>query len=492
MSNTDKTSIVRYLEFTPNRDLLVSIKYLNWRIEKEYDLKLLASNTINGIVDNGCNLVIVAIVGTNLHVRIFDASSKKVIDKTENELTNGAILASLKAQLNPIPDESKLSKEDRQKIIDNAIFIANYAPSKKLTVATNNSTGFPDSPETYINFNYKKHKIESNKFNTVGNNTYYHDIDIPECFHGITIDYIEFYYRWNAAALLTMHDYRMFNEAKLSPYRKNGYEYAAIEVKWDLTSFTQVVKLPKGYSPDFNNNDSIKIYTEKINSMNSSPVERNELKKYLTTFGKESFALTIPYPDNGYKYIIAWKLPEIDYASLEAKEFFTYAVNNGNFLAESFYKKFEALPIFKHLKIGIYVPIKNDRELTLSLVGQYYAYEQHVKLGDVALYQNERNYITQAWWGGVNAGIRQNSEHESIIAGFLSDELAVITVPIKYFLDTNANAEPWGVVRISIERIDERDSRYPCIKNNLKAWFDETLSPIILRAILSLINTCLN
>jgi hypothetical protein len=71
-------------------------------------------------------LVIVALVGTDLHIRIFDASGKKVVDKAENELVSGEALAALKKQLTPIPDESGLSKEHKQKIIGDATSIAGH------------------------------------------------------------------------------------------------------------------------------------------------------------------------------------------------------------------------------------------------------------------------------------------------------------------------------------------------------------------------------
>src|SRR5256884_2801714 len=78
------------------------------------------------LLDVGRNLVIVALVGAHLHIRIFDASGKKVVDKAESELISGEILTAPKKRLNPFPDEFSLSKEDKQEIIRNATSIAGH------------------------------------------------------------------------------------------------------------------------------------------------------------------------------------------------------------------------------------------------------------------------------------------------------------------------------------------------------------------------------
>src|SRR2546430_10707628 len=88
------------------------------------------------LLDVGRNLVIVALVGAHLHIRIFDASGKKVVDKAESELISGEILTALKKRLNPFPDEFSLSKEDKQEIIRNATSIAGHTPFAYLQGAT--------------------------------------------------------------------------------------------------------------------------------------------------------------------------------------------------------------------------------------------------------------------------------------------------------------------------------------------------------------------
>src|SRR5256886_15346898 len=93
------------------------------------DLHLMCVAATKDLLDVGRNLVIVALVGAHLHIRIFDASGKKVVDKAESELISGEILTALKKRLNPFPDEFSLSKEDKQEIIRNAKSIAGHTRS---------------------------------------------------------------------------------------------------------------------------------------------------------------------------------------------------------------------------------------------------------------------------------------------------------------------------------------------------------------------------
>ena len=92
----------------------------------EHDLRLMSVAVAGGLISGGRSLVIVALVDTRLHIRIFDASGEKVVDKTENELVSGEVLTALKKRLNPLPRDSDLSKADKIKIIEDATLIAGH------------------------------------------------------------------------------------------------------------------------------------------------------------------------------------------------------------------------------------------------------------------------------------------------------------------------------------------------------------------------------
>lgn len=95
--------------------------------ENEYDLQLMSVNTTDELVDKGQSLVVVALVGTEPHIRIFDASGDKVVDKAESELVAGKALEKLKQLLDPFSDGSSLSPEDKQEIISYATSSAGHA-----------------------------------------------------------------------------------------------------------------------------------------------------------------------------------------------------------------------------------------------------------------------------------------------------------------------------------------------------------------------------
>lgn len=88
----------------------------------EYDLRFMSVAATEDLLDVGRNLIIVALVGPDLHIRIFDSSENKVIDKSEKNLIIDKTLMDLKKRLTSFQDEFSLSKEDKQKIIRTAIF----------------------------------------------------------------------------------------------------------------------------------------------------------------------------------------------------------------------------------------------------------------------------------------------------------------------------------------------------------------------------------
>jgi Pvc16 N-terminal domain len=114
------------------------------QLPRGYDLLLMSVIATTDILNEGNYLVIVALVGTVLHIRIFDAIGKKVVDKAENELVGGETLTSLKKRLNPFPDESSLSNQQKQEIIQDAISLAGHTIPKGIDA--NASRDWPAGP----------------------------------------------------------------------------------------------------------------------------------------------------------------------------------------------------------------------------------------------------------------------------------------------------------------------------------------------------------
>jgi hypothetical protein len=121
------------------------------------------------IVNEGRNLVIIALVGSSaLHIRIFDASGKKVVDKPENEIVGVgggdgknkrdslAALTNLLLDLKKTTGEKfykKLIQEQGQEIIDTAAFLAGHPlppayPKEFAALKKNGVATFPLAPPT--------------------------------------------------------------------------------------------------------------------------------------------------------------------------------------------------------------------------------------------------------------------------------------------------------------------------------------------------------
>lgn len=115
----------------PTLDLLKKDK------PEEYDLALRPYATTVDDLPNSCSkIVIIAFTGTSLHIRIFDADGKKVVDKAESTLTNGEALTTLKELLHNYSNGASLSQEKkqelRQKIIQKATLITGYTHREKI------------------------------------------------------------------------------------------------------------------------------------------------------------------------------------------------------------------------------------------------------------------------------------------------------------------------------------------------------------------------
>lgn len=102
-----------------------------------YDLRMISASATDELPSEGRSLVLVALAGGQLHVRIFDARGSRVIDKPEEELTSGAALTELKGllDLGQSPDERGFSREEKRRIIAGAASVAGHTWSRRAVVA---------------------------------------------------------------------------------------------------------------------------------------------------------------------------------------------------------------------------------------------------------------------------------------------------------------------------------------------------------------------
>lgn len=95
-----------------------------------YELQLLSVATVGELPATGTAQMIVALVGSNLHVRIYNTEGVLVMDKTESALMAGDFLGELKdlVSLSPLPTVGSLPNSQKQLTIEQAAVISGYDP----------------------------------------------------------------------------------------------------------------------------------------------------------------------------------------------------------------------------------------------------------------------------------------------------------------------------------------------------------------------------
>lgn len=84
------------------------------------DLLILSVGSTVDLQREGRHLIIVALVGSELHVRVFDGDGKMVVDKAGHELAPGQEKAELEELLRGGHDLAAVAKERKQRIIEGA------------------------------------------------------------------------------------------------------------------------------------------------------------------------------------------------------------------------------------------------------------------------------------------------------------------------------------------------------------------------------------
>ena len=96
---------------------------------KEYDLRVMPVATLDELPEESEALFVVALVNGRLHIRIFDAIGRRVVDADEAELTGGKELSRLKELLGKIPTPTglELPEDIKREIIDKATLVTDYS-----------------------------------------------------------------------------------------------------------------------------------------------------------------------------------------------------------------------------------------------------------------------------------------------------------------------------------------------------------------------------
>jgi hypothetical protein len=93
-----------------------------------YDLQLLSVAGVGDLPSSGTSLVVIALIGSELHIRVFDDMGATVVDKTESELTDPPARTLLKTllQRDPFPVVAELPEEEKKSILGKATALTDY------------------------------------------------------------------------------------------------------------------------------------------------------------------------------------------------------------------------------------------------------------------------------------------------------------------------------------------------------------------------------
>ncbi len=104
-------------------------------VSKTYSLRFMSVEAIHDLLDVGRSLVLVAQLGSNLHVRIFDATGAKIFDQPEYEMVRLRDLGLLKEALQEVgfPEPTEMSEEQSKRLIDLTMAAAGRRGEQRLT-----------------------------------------------------------------------------------------------------------------------------------------------------------------------------------------------------------------------------------------------------------------------------------------------------------------------------------------------------------------------
>jgi hypothetical protein len=92
------------------------------------NLKFVVVGTPAALPREGRDLIVVSLVGPQLHIRIFDSDGKKIVDKPEHELVQGETLADLKQILTSSSDYSLFLGERKHRVVQGVALVIGDMP----------------------------------------------------------------------------------------------------------------------------------------------------------------------------------------------------------------------------------------------------------------------------------------------------------------------------------------------------------------------------
>jgi hypothetical protein len=248
-------------------------------------------------------------------------------------------------------------------------------------------------------------------------------------------------FRWLGGAMLTKNDLEYFDQVKLDEFRRDKKEFWAIHTADELQSMSLLIRLPPLFAPK---PEDIEVYSQPLGSSSGNINRMQELEAAIQHHATGLFSLQISYPWPNFRYSVTWPLPDGPQSSPTAERFRTVARDKDKavHMLEAYAGVLGRFSIAR-ASLGLYIPSEDPTVLVKT--GKFRRGYGHPELEvprSLSL-RNDNVLHRQAWWGQVQAALRQNGDREFVVG-----ERAIIIVPIRHF--GRETDETWGVIRIGI------------------------------------------
>ena len=316
-----------------------------------------------------------------------------------------------------------------------------------------NGTGIPVAPKVTLAFDGVSSEPVQAKATIVPNpevqGEWFIEWDMPQTHRDRPLD-LRIAYIWRAGALLTSQELRAAGDRAREFRRGRGQEFSTLKAL-DLVAIGRLfVMVSRRYAPQ---QPEVLVFDERDCER---PDAAHEAARCLTRLGEGRFLLTIKYPRVGWRYVVAWQLPEWRPAERAAKRIAALTAGAGAFLerlkaelpkdtawgSDSSSEKEKREP-FQVIQWSISLYLRN--ETGLSMVAGDARLERSVAL------EGDRSFLARACWGvpiRVDRGNSDSDERRARIAGLMAGEESAWAIPL--VLDLSQDNEIIGVARIAI------------------------------------------
>ena len=349
-------------------------------------------------------------------------------------------------------------------------------------IVSRNLSGIPVNPRIQLELpaNVKAEAVSGLGFKPTGEDgAYVYKVALNGAKDRTLIPRVEISYEWIGGALLTRRDLSLVAQARQGVFRDEGFEFVAISVVNELRSFELHAHLPDGFWPE---PKTVKVCVKNLH-LNETPREVPYLKEYLSTAGPGVLSLKVPYPWAGYRYFMAWKLPEGRPDTPVAIKLREALRATPTPLLQAFLEPLTRHPWADLVSAVLYIP-DDDKDGTpvakrlAHVIGA--GAVQQLPPEAVAIGGTQSIYRHALWDGeGIeySQAVGDQADVAALEAGMLAGERWVFSLPVRD-IAAKPGAYPMALLRVGVsEQIDKLGFGLPGAENQLScAWVEGLVS----------------